>query len=335
MALDGVNLTVPAGSLTVLLGPSGCGKSTLLRLIAGFDRPKSGTVEVGGRALTGPGLCLPPEKRGVGIVPQDQALFPHMDVAANVGYGLKRSTPNGADRLAQMMSLAGLEGLAQRMPHELSGGEQQRVALARALAPAPAVVLLDEPFANLDAALRVMLRAQVRQILTAAGTTAVVVTHDQQEALSLADQVVVMREGRVVQAGPPAEVYRRPADPWVARFVGQANLVIGKLDGSGQVQTSLGSWPLAGNPPGAPGSEVTVLIRPEQIGLDAWEEASAGSPWGVVTSLDYFGHDCLTGIRCWDGTDLVARSAGSWVPGVGDQVALEGQGEALAFAPPS
>ena len=189
--------------------------------------------------MAGPGVHVPPERRRVGIVPQEQALFPHLSVAANVGFGLPRG-PERAARVEAMLELAGLPGLGGRMPHELSGGQQQRVALARALAPAPSVVLLDEPFANLDAALRVTIRTEVRRILREAGATAMFVTHDQEEALSTADTVAVMRAGRVVQVGPPDEIYRNPADLWVARFVGDANVLAGELVGEGKVSCALG-----------------------------------------------------------------------------------------------
>ena len=214
-ALDGADLSVLPGTLVAVLGPSGCGKTTLLRAVAGFERIDGGTIAVGGHCVAGPGVHVPPEGRQVGIVPQDQALFPHLTVAKNVGFGLDRK-PGRAERVDAMLELAGLPGLGDRMPHELSGGQQQRVALARALAPAPSVVLLDEPFANLDAALRVSIRTEVREILRASGATALFVTHDQEEALSTADVVAVMHAGRVIQAGIPEEIYRRPADPWVA-----------------------------------------------------------------------------------------------------------------------
>ncbi len=211
-ALDGADLSVEAGTLTAVLGPSGCGKTTLLRTVAGFERLDEGTVSVGGRVVAGPGVHVPPERRRVGIVPQEQALFPHLSVAANVGFGLPRG-PERAARVEAMLELAGLPGLGGRMPHELSGGQQQRVALARALAPAPSVVLLDEPFANLDAALRVTIRTEVRRILREAGATAMFVTHDQEEALSTADTVAVMRAGRVVQVGVARRDLPQPGRP--------------------------------------------------------------------------------------------------------------------------
>ena len=213
-ALDSFSLDVWEGSLLTLLGPSGCGKTTALRVIAGFE-PAGGTVDIRGRQVLGPDLFVPPEKRRVGMVFQDYALFPHMSVAANVSYGL-----DGADvsRTADVLRLVGLGGLDDRMPHELSGGQQQRVALARALAPNPDVILLDEPFSNLDANLRDRVRRELKAILTEARTTAVLVTHDQEEALATSDLVAVMYQGRVVQVDSPAELYTKPSDPWVAEF---------------------------------------------------------------------------------------------------------------------
>jgi len=326
VALDGVDLVVEAGDLVAVLGPSGCGKSTLLRVIAGFERPDAGTVSVGGRTVAGPGAVMAPERRRVGIVPQEQALFPHLSVGANVAYGLGRGAERHA-RVEQMLELAGLSGLGKRMPHELSGGQQQRVALARALAPAPSVVLLDEPFANLDAALRATLRAEVRDILRTAGTTALIVTHDQEEALSLAGTVAVMRGGRIVQVGPPDQVYRRPADLWVARFVGDANVMegTGAGAGTGKVSCALGVLAAASGPESGP---VRVVVRPEQLRLGDGVGA-------VVADRQYFGHDALVRVVLADGTTVVARtsSAGGAQPGA--EVTVTCEGEVLAFPAPA
>ena len=323
VALDGVDLVVGSGDLVAVLGPSGCGKSTLLRVIAGFERPEAGTVAVGGRTVSGPGTFVAPERRRVGIVPQEQALFPHLSVAANVGYGLPRGDGRAA-RVEEMLDLAGLAGLGGRMPHELSGGQQQRVALARALAPAPSVVLLDEPFANLDAALRVTLRAEVRNILRASGATAILVTHDQEEALSLAGTVAVMRGGRVVQAGPPDEVYRRPADLWVAEFVGDANVVDGVAAGPGKVSCALGVLACSQGPDEGP---VRVVVRPEQVRLGV----GAGA---VVADRQYFGHDALVRVVLADGTPVVARTSTA-EHGRGAEVSVSCEGEVLAFPVPA
>ncbi|GHI86565.1 ABC transporter ATP-binding protein [Streptomyces xanthophaeus] len=295
--LDGLDLTVPGGALTAVLGPSGCGKTTLLRIIAGFLRADAGTVTLDGRALSGPGVHLPPERRRIGIVPQEGALFPHLSVARNVAFGLTtldRSTRHR--RTEEMLELVGLAGYGDRMPHELSGGQQQRIALARALAPQPALVLLDEPFNALDAALRTGVRADVRAALRATGATALLVTHDQQEALSTADLVAVVRDGRVAQCATPHEVYSRPADPWVAAFVGDAVLVTGTAD-QGVAATALGRIPLTDRSRGV--RDGVVLLRPEQLRLTDPDGAEAR---GTVTDVRFYGHDAMVAVAV-DGLD--------------------------------
>ncbi len=216
-ALDEISLTIEQGSIVTLLGPSGCGKTTTLRIIAGFERPDSGTVTIGDVLVAGPGAWIPPERRGVGMVFQEHALFPHLDVAGNVGFNLPRDVKAG--RVRDALALVGLAGYDRRMPHELSGGQQQRVALARALAPRPHVVLFDEPFASLDADLRVHMRAEVRRILTEARITAVFVTHDQSDALAISDTIVVMRDGRIEQVGTPRDVYQFPHTRWLPKIL--------------------------------------------------------------------------------------------------------------------
>ncbi|MFI0486596.1 ABC transporter ATP-binding protein [Actinomadura sp. 9N215] len=284
--LDGLSLDVPSGSLAAVLGPSGCGKTTLLRVIAGFLRADAGTVTVGGRTLTAPETHVPPERRRIGIVPQEGALFPHLSVARNVAFGV--TDRSGRRRRAEeMLELVGLAGYGGRMPHELSGGQQQRVALARALAPEPTLVLLDEPFNALDSALRAGVRADVRAALRATGATAVLVTHDQQEALSVADLVAVIHEGRVAQCGAPQEVYSRPASPWVAGFVGDAVLLPGTAS-NGTATTALGTIELRA-PAEAPG-DGTVILRPEQLRLT---EPTGTTPGGTVTDVRYYGHDAM------------------------------------------
>ena len=260
--LRGVDLHVPPGSVTAVLGPSGEGKTSLLRCLAGFVAPHRGTVEVGGRLLTGPGTLVPPEDRQVGVVPQEGALFPHLDVGRNVAFGLPRGRA-ARSRVGEVLELVGLAGFERRAPGELSGGQQQRVALARALAPQPAVVLLDEPFSALDAGLRAALREDVRAALSASGTTGVLVTHDQDEALSVADHVAVLRGGRVVQAAAPVDLYRRPVDLAVATFVGEAVVLPGEVRGA-VASTVLGE--LALDVPAAAGS-ADVVVRPEQLRL--------------------------------------------------------------------
>ncbi|GGZ60310.1 ABC transporter [Streptomyces inusitatus] len=331
--LDGLGLTVPEGELAAVLGPSGCGKTTLLRVVAGFLVPDSGEVVVGGRVVSGPGAQVPPERRGVGIVAQEGALFPHLSVARNVAFGLR--TAGRAERrarTAEMLELVGLGEYADRMPHELSGGQQQRIALARALAPRPALVLLDEPFNALDSALRAGLRSDIRGALRAAGATALLVTHDQEEALSVADRVAVIRRGRVVQSGTPQELYARPADPWVASFVGEAVLLPAALDG-GHAATALGRVPLTALPAGPAGGSATgtVVLRPEQLRLTApTEDASAR---GRVAEVRYHGHDALVLVELPDGgPSVTVRAPGSLTVRPGDETGVRVDGTA-AFHP--
>ena len=288
--LHDVSLDLAPGSVTALLGPSGCGKTTLLRVVAGLERPDAGTVTIGDRVVCGGGAWVPPEQRHVGLVFQDWALFPHMTVASNVGYGVPRRAPDRSGRIAEALALVGLTGLDDRMPSTLSGGQQLRVALARALAPRPSVLLLDEPFSNLDTALRIQVRAEVHALLEELDVTAVFVTHDQDEAFVLGDVVAVMAEGRIVQAAPPAELYARPVSPWVARFVGDADLVPGEASGD-RADTPIGPVPLA---EGATGP-VQVLIRPEQLALSA----EAASPL-LVESVEFRGRDSLVVVRVGD-----------------------------------
>ncbi|MFI6416905.1 ABC transporter ATP-binding protein [Streptomyces sp. NPDC050842] len=321
--LDGLDLTVPGGSLTAVLGPSGCGKTTLLRVIAGFLKADAGTVTVAGRLLGGPGVHLPPERRRIGIVPQEGALFPHLSVARNIAFGLTDlDRPARRARVGEMLDLVGLPGFGERMPHELSGGQQQRVALARALAPRPHLVLLDEPFSALDSGLRGTVRAEVRAVLRDSGATALLVTHDQQEALSTADLVAVLREGRVAQCATPEELYHRPVDPWLASFVGDAVLVPGIADND-VAATALGRIPLAAAPEGL--RDGLVLLRPEQLRLSEPDSADAA---GVVTDVRFFGHDALVTVAV-DGLDrpIDIRTSGSLrvEPGVRVGVCLTGE----------
>ncbi|HEY5836073.1 ABC transporter ATP-binding protein [Streptomyces sp.] len=325
--LRGLDLTVPGGALAAVLGPSGCGKTTLLRVVAGFLRADAGTVSVGDRVLTGPGVHLPPERRRIGIVPQEGALFPHLSVARNVAFGL-----TGLDRgerrrrTGEMLELVGLAGYGDRMPHELSGGQQQRVALARALAPRPHLVLLDEPFNALDSALRAGVRADVRAALRATGATAVLVTHDQQEALSTADLVAVVRGGRVTQCDTPQDLYRSPVDPWVAGFVGSAVLLPGTVAGKGgAADTALGAVPLSADADGPRAG--TVLLRPEQLLLT--DAAAAGAVRGTVTDVCFYGHDAMVTVAV-DGLDapVDVRVAGPLPVRPGEQTGIRVQGEA-------
>ncbi|MCB0116482.1 MAG: ABC transporter ATP-binding protein, partial [Caldilineaceae bacterium] len=256
-AVKDSSLTVAPGTLVALLGPSGCGKTTTLRLIAGLEKPDSGDILINGQLVAGAGRWVEPEDRRIGMIFQDYALFPHLDIRANIGYGLRGwSKADRARREDEMMALVGLNDMAARYPHQLSGGQQQRVALARSLAAEPAVLLMDEPFSNLDATLRVQMRSEVRSLVKRLGATTVLVTHDQQEALSLADLVVVMFDGNFVQVGAPLDIYLRPVNQAVATFVGEANLLPGIAHGD-TVDCALGKLPLVTAQRGA----VDVMIR--------------------------------------------------------------------------
>lgn len=292
LALNEFNLDVWEGSLLTLLGPSGCGKTTALRVIAGFESA-AGTVDIRGRRVLGDEVFVPPEQRRVGMVFQDYALFPHMSVARNVGYGLKRGVDQ--KRIDEVLELVGLTGLGERMPNELSGGQQQRVALARAMAPAPDVVLLDEPFSNLDANLRDRVRRELKLILTEARTTAVLVTHDQEEALATSDLVAVMYQGHVVQFDSPAALYTRPADPWVAEFLGDAD-VLAATGHRGYADTMLGRFKTDLRGP------VLVVVRPEDVQLSMGE-----APNAVVANTEFFGHDQLVTVALPGGTRVRSR----------------------------
>jgi iron(III) transport system ATP-binding protein len=286
--LHGVDLAVETGTLTAILGASGVGKTTLLRVIAGFEFADAGSVTIDGTVVDDGRRRTPPQRRRIGYVPQDGALFPHLSVRGNVAFGLPRRERRGP-RAREVLDLVGLTELAGRYPHELSGGQQQRVALGRALAGRPRLVLLDEPFSSLDATLRAAVRAEVLDVLRSTGTTAVLVTHDQDEALSSADRVAVMRGGLITQEGSPRTIYQQPADPDTAAFVGTANLLDGTWDG-GEVVTALGRHRLQpGRPVPAPG-RVTVLIRPEQLLL---APVRPGTVTARVEACQYFGHDAL------------------------------------------
>jgi iron(III) transport system ATP-binding protein len=326
VALRGVDLTVPSGTLTAVLGPSGCGKTTLLRCVAGFEHVDAGEIRLDGSLVAARATHVPPQRRRVAIVPQEGALFPHLSVAGNVGYGLHRAARR-SDRVDEVLELVGLAGYGDRMPHQLSGGQQQRVAVARALAPRPSLVLLDEPFSALDAGLRAGLRQDVREALRADGATAILVTHDQGEALSMADQVTVLRDGCAVQTGAPTVLYREPADPWVAAFVGDAVLLPAVLN-DGQARTALGPVQVAGTP-SATGT-ATVLVRPEQVRIVPG--GPAGTVAATVVRHDFHGHDALVALRLADGTRVSARvlDRGEVLP-IGADVGLRVEGATRAW----
>ncbi|EIV92351.1 ABC transporter ATP-binding protein [Frankia sp. QA3] len=350
-ALVAVDLHVPDGSVTAVLGPSGCGKTTLLRLVAGFGDPDGGTIDFGPERVFGPGRSLPAQRRRVGYVPQEGALFPHVDVAANIGFGLPRAERRSARRAGELLELVGLDaGLAHRFPHQLSGGQQQRVALARALAPRPSLVLLDEPFSSLDAALRLGTARAVVDALRAGGTTALLVTHDQNEALSLADQVAVMSAGRIAQVGAPQDVYAAPANPTVAAFVGAAAFVPAVVTAC-TAACDLGELTV---PPGSPQGEARLLVRPEQIRLlppadgdpdhdgttdhdgtaDHDRTTDHDGVGGRVVEVRYFGHDATVELRLdRSGLAVTARVSGDSLPRPGARVRLSVAGPVTAFPP--
>ena len=321
-AVDGATLRVGGGELVALLGPSGSGKTTLLRVIAGFEEPDAGRVAVGGRPVAGEGAWVEPEHRRIGMVFQDGALFPHLTVEGNVGFGASRP-----GRVAECLELVGLARRGGSYPHELSGGERQRVALARALAADPEVVLLDEPFASLDAGLRDSLRLEVTEILRAAGTSALLVTQDQAEALSLAGKVAVLREGRVEQVGTPEEVYDRPSSRWVAEFLGEADVLPGSAS-DGVVECELGRFGAAPELAGP----VNVVVRPESVAIGAGRAARERTE-AVVVARTFYGHDQLVHLELPSGLRLRSRRLGfpAWHPG--DRVRIWIDGPVTAVEP--
>lgn len=327
-AVEDVSLSIERGAICVLLGASGCGKTTVLRLIAGLEAPDSGEIWLNGERVAAQGVWQPPEMRRVGMVFQDYALFPHMSVRQNVAFALaaldgKLSRAERDGRVRRMLELVGLADRAERFPHQLSGGEQQRVALARALAPEPSVVLLDEPFSNLDAALRRTMREEVRRILRAANATAIFVTHDQEEALSLADTVVIMSAGKVQQVGAPQEVYLRPISREVAAFLGEANFIEGVAEGE-SARCALGELPLALPMEG----KVALMIRPEALRVTADPKGAA-----EVVAIRFFGHDQLLRLRFPDSTELEVRTWGNAELALGEHVAVGVRGSVMPYVP--
>lgn len=318
-ALDDVSLELESGTMLALLGPSGCGKTTALRLISGFERPDAGTIEVSQRRVASPTAMVPPERRRVGLVFQDLALFPHLSVRRNVAYGIRRD-PDHALRTDELLEMVGLSGDGERMPHELSGGMQQRVALARALAPRPDVLLLDEPFSSLDQAMRTQLRAEVRQILREARQSAIFVTHDQGEALTVADKVAVMTRGKVLQVAAPEIIYAEPANPYVATFVGVSNLVSAEV-AAGVGQTRFGAVRLIGSSEHRPEGHAMCLLRPEHFSIVEAPDGPASPDGWEVIDRRFSGSEILFELRSIDGEQLWVE-AGSRVRhlGLGDRV---------------
>jgi iron(III) transport system ATP-binding protein len=321
--LHDIDLTVADGTTTAVLGPSGCGKTTLLRVIAGFMRPDSGEVRIGDDVMVGPGTWVPPEKRGFGYVAQEGNLFPHLDIAANVLYGLPRRERKDQQRVGELLELVGLPAdLGARRPDQLSGGQQQRVALARALARRPQLVLLDEPFSALDPELRASTRDAVAAALRHERATVVLVTHDQAEALSFADQVAIMHAGRLMQVGPPSRVYREPTGRRSATSLGEASFLPGRL-ADGVVTCALGALPV---PRASGAGACDVVVRPEQLRLGV---ASPSAQLAKVQRTEYFGHDALVQLELLgaEPVTLQARVDGDRTPAVGDTVAVHVVGE--------
>jgi iron(III) transport system ATP-binding protein len=314
LVVNNVSFTIAQGAIAAILGPSGCGKTTTLRVIAGFERPDAGHIMLAGRTLFDQHTDVPPEARGIGFVFQDYALFPHLNVLQNVMFGLRGNPKTRLERARAVISMVGLNIFEKRMPHQLSGGQQQRVALARALAPGPHLVLLDEPFSSLDAGLRESTRGEVREILRSTGATAVLVTHDQEEAMSFADQLLVMRDGKLEQSGAPESVYTEPRTAFVANFLGKTNLIAARVRG-GIAHTALGEVRV----PNADGATM-LSIRPEDLGF-----ADVGVPAEVV-SREFKGHDVTYTVRIGELELIVQRpSPAPWQVGQSVHLQLEGQ----------
>lgn len=323
--LTDINLNLAGGSHIALLGPSGCGKTTLLRTIAGLQHATTGEVRVGSQLVDGPNTFVEPEQRNVGLVFQSGALFNHMNVERNVAFGVRKD-PDGAKAAAEALDLVGMSKYSQRMPETLSGGQRQRVALARALAPRPDVLLLDEPFASLDAALRVELRTQVAKLLRDLGITSVLVTHDQDEAFVAGETVAIMSEGEIQQIGPPADVYSNPSNRFVASFLGEANLIEGTVN-ENAVETPWGMIPLRGSSE-QPKGLVEVVVRPEHFFLTDTEESNSAT----VQSVEFFGHDSLYTV-CSNGSPITIRESAAPRFVLGDRVTVEHRGiPSVAYA---
>ena len=310
LAVDHLSLSVEPGELVCLLGPSGCGKTTTLRLAAGLERLQSGRIAIAGRGVATPATSAPPEARNVGMVFQDYALFPHLNVAENVAFGLHHlAVAERRGRTQAWLDRVGLSAYAEQYPHMLSGGEQQRVALARAMAPESGLMLMDEPFANLDVALRNRVRDETLAVLKESGAAALLVTHDPEEAMRMADRIAVMRRGRLVQVGAPAALYTHPADAFMVQFFNDVNTLYGVVENE-SVATPLGRIPVPDGPDGTP---VDILVRPEGIRLNgaAGTASAAGTVPATLVEARFMGAYNLTRLRLADGSDVTARLPGA------------------------
>jgi len=339
VALDDVSIDVAAGSRTAIVGPSGSGKTTLLRLIAGFEVPDSGRVELDGALLAEGPAATPPHRRSIGIVAQDGALFPHLTVAENIGFGLNRKAPQREERILALMDMVELaRNMRDRRPHQLSGGQQQRVALARALARQPKLMLLDEPFSALDTGLREAIRTSVAELLRAEKVTAMLVTHDQAEALSFADQVAILRDGRLLQAGAPRELYMRPSDPGIAAFFGDAIILPAEIE-NGWADCALGRVEVLTGRNGT----AQIMLRPEQVVLSMPNgEALNGAHicYGMIAGIDFNGPSSMVVLHLNGGcspagfvgaSPLRLKTASADLPPVGTKVRVSVIGRAHVF----
>ncbi|MGE2712477.1 ABC transporter ATP-binding protein [Mycolicibacterium litorale] len=330
MVLDHIDLDLAPGSLTAIVGASGCGKTTLLRLIAGFENPDAGSITIAGRQVAGATSAVPPHRRSVGYVAQDGALFPHLTVGQNIAYGLPGSARSTAvrNRVTELLETVALDGdYASRRPHQLSGGQQQRVALARALAREPDLMLLDEPFSALDTGLRAATRKAVAGLLTRAGVTTLLVTHDQEEALSIADQVAVMRDGRFTQVGTPQHVYRYPADRFTAEFLGDC-ITLACTVRAGVADTALGPVRVTA----ADDGPATLLLRPEQVVATVVSDSGKLDAVGTVIATEFLGHDVLVTIDpTGDAGPIVVRQYSLDPPPVDAKVRIDVLGEGVVF----
>ncbi len=326
--LRGVDLTVPRGTVTAVVGASGCGKTTLLRLVAGFETPDAGSISIAGRVVANADGFTAAHRRDVGYVAQDGALFPHLTVGQNIAYGLSGSARGSRARVAELLDTVSLdESMARRRPHQLSGGQQQRVALARALARKPALMLLDEPFSALDTGLRASTRKAVAQLLAAAHVTTLLVTHDQEEALSIADQVAVMRDGRFAGVGTPQQVYLNPADTFTAEFLGDCVLLPGTVT-AGVADCVLGRLPVRD---GAADGPATLMLRPEQLIATAVSDDGHGAGIGTVLCSEFRGHDVLLTVDPGAGEPITVRQHSLDPPDVDAKVRVDVIGPAVVL----